>query len=212
MPGPVEPRTYRREEIASFRKTDEKFGGLSNMAPGFPVRVNDVFVGTAEALYQACRFPHLPDVQHVIISQTSPMTAKMKSKPHRSQSRPDWDDVRIQIMRWCLRVKLVQNWESFASLLLATGNHFIVEDSRRDDFWGAVSQEPGTLMGQNVLGRLLMELRQKVREAPAPWETINPPNIPSFLLYGQPIGRVDAVDAPSPHMFRRQVSYPASAR
>jgi len=46
------------------------------------------------------------------------MTAKMVSKPHRKDSRSDWDEVRVQIMRWCLRVKLAQHWETFGELLL----------------------------------------------------------------------------------------------
>ena len=159
MPRPVESRTYRRDECVTFRKTDEPFGGLSNMAPGYPLCVNGVLIGTSEAIYQACRFPHLPDVQRLIISQTSPMTAKMRSKPYRDQSRPDWDAVRVVIMRWSLRAKLVQNWEKFRSLLLLTEDRPIVEDSRRDEFWGAIAtkEDPSVLVGCNVLGRLLME-------------------------------------------------------
>jgi type I restriction enzyme S subunit len=34
----------------------------------------------------------------------------MRSKPFRKDSRPDWDAVRVKIMRWSLRVKLTQNW------------------------------------------------------------------------------------------------------
>lgn len=90
MHRPSEVRTYSRKDSAIFRKTAERFGGLSNMAAGFPLRVNGVYIRTSEALYQACRFPHLPDVQRLIIAEASPMTAKMKSKPHRKNSRPDW--------------------------------------------------------------------------------------------------------------------------
>jgi predicted NAD-dependent protein-ADP-ribosyltransferase YbiA (DUF1768 family) len=86
---------YKRAESAVFSKTKEAFGGLSNMAAGFPIRVNGVRILTSEALYQASRFPHLPDVQRLIIEQLSPMTTKMKSKPYRKDSRPDWDRVRI---------------------------------------------------------------------------------------------------------------------
>ena len=109
----VETRSYERQDSVVFCKTNEEFGGLSNMAPGFPLRVNGIDILTSEALYQACRFPHLPDVQRLIITQKSPMTAKMKSKPYRSQSRGDWDVVRVRIMRWCLRVKLAWNWTEF---------------------------------------------------------------------------------------------------
>jgi len=205
MPAPAELRTYRRNDCAVFRKTDERFGGLSNMAPGYPLCVNGVFIGTSEAMYQACRFPHLPDVQRLIISQTSPMTAKMRSKPYREQSRPDWDAVRVAAMRWSLRVKLVQNWEKFMSMLLMTEERPIVEDSRRDDFWGAVAtkEDSGILTGCNVLGRLLMELREKIRHvSPEEWLGVRPPSIPDFLLYKQPIGLVLKAEAPEQHTRR----------
>ena len=81
MGGRNQTRTYSRKESVVFRKTNEPFGGLSNMAGGYPIRVNGVRILTSEALYQACRFPHLPDVQKLIIGQISPMTAKMRSKP-----------------------------------------------------------------------------------------------------------------------------------
>jgi hypothetical protein len=38
MPEP-EFRTYHRKDIIVFRKTNEKFGGLSNMAPGYPINI-----------------------------------------------------------------------------------------------------------------------------------------------------------------------------
>ena len=64
-------RTYERQLTVVFRKTQEEFGGLSNMAAGFPLRVNGADIPTSEALYQACRFPHLPDVQRLIVAQKS---------------------------------------------------------------------------------------------------------------------------------------------
>lgn len=154
-------RTYYRPDSTVFLKTKEAFGGLSNMAGGFSLCVNGIDIRTSEALYQACRFPHLPAVQRFIIEQRSPMTAKMKSRKHHQDSRTDWDWVRVKIMRWCLRVKLIQNWDAFSELLLETGDRPIVEQSRRDDFWGAKPVDKHTLVGMNALGRLLIELRKK---------------------------------------------------
>jgi type I restriction enzyme S subunit len=184
-------RQYSRKCSAVFCKTDEEFGGLSNMAAGFPLVVNGVSIRTSEALYQACRFPHLPDVQRLIIEERSPMTAKMRSKPYRDQSRADWDSVRIRIMPWCLRVKLAQNWAAFGDLLRSTNDLPIVELSRKDDFWGAKPQEDGTLVGMNVLGRLLMELREDLRrDTGGNLKRVEPVPIPDFLLYEKPIGVV----------------------
>lgn len=186
-------RTYVRGEVVVVYKTKEDFGGLSNMASGYPLQINGVRILTTEALYQACRFPHMPEVQREIIGQHSPMTAKMKSKPHRKDSRPDWDDVRYKVMRWCLRVKLAQNYEEFGRLLLATRDRPIVEQSRKDDYWGAkLADEAGnTLIGQNVLGRLLMELREKLKDdGEGALKMVPPLGIPDFLLLGNPIETV----------------------
>ncbi len=188
-------RTYVRGEAVVVYKTKEDFGGLSNMASGYPLQINGVRILTTEALYQACRFPYMPEVQREIIGQHSPMTAKMKSKPHRKDSRPDWDEVRYKVMRWCLRVKLAQNYEEFGRLLLATRDRPIVEQSRKDDYWGAkLADEAGdTLIGQNVLGRLLMELREKLKDnAEGALKTVPPLGIPDFLLFGKPIETVTA--------------------
>ncbi|WP_082452876.1 NADAR family protein [Sphingomonas sp. Leaf208] len=191
----IDSRTYRPEEIVSFRKTAEAFGGLSNMAPGFPIRIAGVHLRTSEALYQACRFPHMPDVQRLIVNEASPMTAKMRSKPYRNESRERWDDIRIPIMKWCIRVKLAQNWRSFGDLLLETGNMPIVEDSRKDDFWGAIKDSNGDFHGQNVLGRLLMELREKLRLDPDRLKRVEPIKLSHFTLLGADIPIVTAEPA-----------------
>ena len=186
-------RTYARTGSAVFCKTKERYGGLSNMAGGFPLCVNGLRIRTSEALYQACRFPHRPEAQRLIIDQRSPMTAKMESDPHRHDSRGDWTRVRVPIMRWCLRVKLAQHWDAFGELLRSTDDRPIVELSRKDDFWGASPVDERTLRGVNALGRLLMELRQLVRSEPREnFLLVEPLKIPEFLLDGCPIGRVTA--------------------
>lgn len=202
-----EIRRYQRTGSVVVYKTKEDFGGLSNMASGYPLQVNGVRILTAEALYQACRFPLIPEVQREIIGQHSPMTAKMKSKPHRKHTRPDWDDVRFKIMRWCLRVKLAQNYSEFGRLLLATQDRPIVEQSRRDDYWGAkVAEDDETLTGQNVLGRLLMELRERLKQdSSGQLLTVEPLNIPNFFLLGRPIetvvGQLSAMKRPQTALF-----------
>ncbi|MBL7785142.1 MAG: NADAR family protein [Chitinophagales bacterium] len=188
-------RTYLASESVCFKKTKEAFGGLSNMAAGFLLQINDVPILTSEALYQCCRFPHLPDLQKLIIAEKSPMTAKMLIKPYKEQSRKDFDESKVDIMRWCLRVKLAQNFIEFGNLLLSTNNQAIVEDSVKDTFWGAVrdKNDDNILRGINALGRLLMELRKKYTENPFAPQLfyIEPPKIANFKLLGQEIGIVD---------------------
>ena len=188
-------KIYNATECCLFRKTKELYGGLSNMASGFPLKVNGVQILSSEALYQACRFPDLPDVQKKIIKEKSPMSAKMVGKPHISSSRTDWEDTRIKIMRWCLRVKLAQNFIEFGKLLESTFDKSIVEDSSKDDFWGAIrnKQDEKILKGTNALGRLLMELRQFYNEKRYSYEmfVIEPLTIPEFKLFGQNIELID---------------------
>ncbi len=117
------------------------------------------------------------------------MTAKMVGKPYRVDSRPDWDRIRTKIMRWCLQVKLAQNYPTFSALLLETVDLPIVEASRKDDFWGAKPVTPDVLVGNNVLGRLLMELRRRVQNGiPSDLQVVEPLPIPDFLLLGNVVG------------------------
>jgi len=189
---------YQREECAVFLRTAEHFGGLSNMAGGYSLLINRIRILTSEALYQACRFPNLPEVQKLIIGQASPMAAKMKSKPFRKDSRPDWDELRIDIMRWCLRVKLAQHWDKFGELLLSTGDQPIVEESYRDQFWGAKPINSETLVGTNMLGRLLVEVRKQLKKTDMHLlQVVEPLAIPQFFLLNKPIGVIESTKSNS---------------
>ena len=101
-------------------------------------------------------------------------------------------------MRWCLRVKLAQNWSSFGHLLLSTGDAPIVENSRKDDFWGAKPTQ-GVLVGMNILGRLLLELRENLKGPDRDnLRVVEPLQIPDFSLNGQSIGRIAFLDEQAP--------------
>lgn len=53
----------------SFLKTDDEFGGLSNMAGGFPLLVNGVRVLTSEHLYQSLKFSNNPEIQKAVLNR-----------------------------------------------------------------------------------------------------------------------------------------------
>lgn len=87
-------------------------------------------------------------------------------------------------MRWCLGVKLIQNFDKFSSLLLKTTEKPIVGTSSKDKIWGASPTQPGILIGVNALGRLLMELRKKVNDGTLHANSvIQPIDIPGLLLF-----------------------------
>ena len=153
---------YDPSECVVFFKTKEAYGGLSNMCGGFPLLVDGKLYRTSEALYQTLKFPNQPQIQEMIRYEPSPLFAKKKTSPYKHLIRKDWDDVKVDLMMWCLKVKLEQHPDDFGDLLRSTGSRPIVEKSRKDRFWGSVTREDGMLVGQNFLGKLLMELREQV--------------------------------------------------
>jgi predicted NAD-dependent protein-ADP-ribosyltransferase YbiA (DUF1768 family) len=64
-------------------------------------------------------------------------------------------------MRYVLSLKLAQNFDGFSQLLIETGNMQIVEKSAKDARWGAKQVNDSSIItGANVLGKLLIELRE----------------------------------------------------
>lgn len=190
---------YKKDEVCWFIKAADPFGCLSNMFQKdlkYQLKVNGVLFRSSEALYQASRFPDYPEIQEKVQKQKSPMAAKMVTKPHRrDKSREDWDVVRVDIMRWVLRVKLACNYKQMGAYLIASNNvkfkdthKSIVEIStKKDRFWGTVDDGNGNLDGENILGELLMELRTEYFEKRELMKSVPKPNIVSFRLFGEPI-------------------------
>ena len=88
----------------------------------------------------------------------------------------------------CLRVKLSQNWTRFGNVLEKTGQKPIVEESTKGSFWKGKPSEDGVLVGMNVLGRLLMELRDQYRDVEAGQaESLKFPTISHFRFLGEPL-------------------------
>jgi diaminohydroxyphosphoribosylaminopyrimidine deaminase/5-amino-6-(5-phosphoribosylamino)uracil reductase len=71
--------------------------------------------------------------------------------------RPDWERVKVDVMRTALRAKFTQH-AAARELLLATGRARLVENSPNDFVWG--NGRDGS--GRNLLGVLLAELRDEL--------------------------------------------------
>ena len=183
-------KVYYIEECAAFRRTHEKYGGLSNMAGGYPIYIKDKYIRTSEALYQACRFPDHPQLQEEIIAQKSPMTAKSISRKYDHLTRKDWMQQRVRIMNWCIHMKLLYNWKKFGNLFEQTGDMEIVELSSKDDFWGAFERS-GYAEGYNVLGLLLKQTRRDYFQNQGKETiTLGSLNLENFCLFGWQIGEI----------------------
>lgn len=185
---PLTAQTYQRDQCVVFHRAREAWGAFSNMAGGFPLAVNGATWRTSEALFQACKFPDAPEVQRMILAEASPIAVKMRIKAHAGRIRPDWFAINGAIMRWCVALKCARHAAVFAPLLAETGDRAIVEESRRDDFWGAIPAPDGlTLTGRNALGRLWEETRAAWRADPARAAVVAPPAVPGLLLLGDAI-------------------------
>ena len=161
-----------------IRKVKEVNGWLGNMSK-HPVQHEEKWWLTAEALFQALRFPmdavndKGENIRELIRAQRSPMAAKMKAKSSKAQMiiKPMGDED-LKNMKMVLRLKFKCNCNPLERNLLATGDSFIVEDCskrprRSGLFWGAKRLADGTWKGTNMLGQLLMELRTEICNRPA---------------------------------------------
>lgn len=74
---------------------------------------------------------------------------------------PDWENQKADCMRMVLRIKFNQD-SHCAQVLLATKDCPLVEDSPFDAFWGIGKNKNGL----NMLGKLLMEIRDEIKHQP----------------------------------------------
>lgn len=156
------------DNVVAIRRVREPFGYLGNMSP-HPVSYHGAGgeFATAEALFQALRFPRDSQTREEIRRARSPMTAKMLAKKNIAlmhvvpRSAQD-----LENMRFVLALKIGGHAE-VKNGLLSTGDRPIVEDcsARQTEsglYWGAALRD-GVWFGLNTLGVLWMELRAKLR-------------------------------------------------
>lgn len=131
---------------------------LSNFYPSpIPVAVDDDITFSAPTVEHY--FQYMKTVSdeegHEILAATTPGEAKRLGR--KSQLRPDWEQVKVQVMRDALRLKF--DTPQMKSKLLSTGDHFLVEGNHwNDTFWGVCAGK-----GRNMLGYLLMEIREELK-------------------------------------------------
>ncbi|NUP08811.1 MAG: NADAR family protein [Polyangiaceae bacterium] len=148
-------RPSARERILFYSVSDE-YGELSNFAP-YPIRLDGVQWPTTEHFFQAQKFSDA-DVREQIRRAPNPGEAARIGRSRKLRLRPNWDSAKVGVMRRAVRAKFEQH-PDLAALLLATGDAEIVEHTERDAFWG----DGGDGRGENVLGRILMEVRSMLK-------------------------------------------------
>ena len=111
--------------------------------------------GSAEAAYQSGKYP---PAERDIFTTLDPDGAKELAlkKPYDMKA---WERVKEQTMREVVRAKFTQH-PDLAAKLLATGERYLEETNWwGDKVWGVYQG-----VGQNLLGKILMDLRNNLRK------------------------------------------------
>lgn len=109
---------------------------------------------TVEHHYQAAKTDD-PVWASRILNAPTPAAAKKLGRE--APMRPTWDGEKVAVMLALLRVKFL--WPDLAQRLLDTGDAELVEGNWWGDrFWGVCNG-----VGENNLGRLLMQVREELR-------------------------------------------------
>lgn len=149
---------YPADRCVCIRKVAEEWGVLGNFART-PLVVGGVTFKNSEQLFHLMKFKDEEPVKAVYHAHNPKYTSKHWEKTHR---RHDWGAIIVDAMKFCLATKYEQS-EDFRNALAQSAGMYIVEDQtsfpkKTADTWGTklVGNE---YVGPNLLGRLLMELR-----------------------------------------------------
>jgi len=143
--------------MISFYVPSDAYGCLSNFSP-HGVSIDQVYWPTAEHFFQAQKFAGSEYAERIRCVRT-PGEAKNLGLTRKIPIRPNWEEVKIDVMREAVLAKFTAH-EDLRDRLLATGAQEIVENAPGDTFWGCGKFGNG----QNWLGRILMECRSQLRE------------------------------------------------
>lgn len=122
----------------------------------FMVEYKGVLWTTSEHAYQAAKFTDM-GISETIRAARSSHDAFKLGRTHADSIRPDWNEVKREVMEEIIRAKLAQH-PVIMKKLLETGAKEIIEDSPVDSFWGWGPDQNG----ENHLGRIWMKVRNEL--------------------------------------------------
>lgn len=152
---------YPAGRTVAFNKTDEAWGVLGNFA-ATPLLVDGVVFDCVEKLFQVMKFTDPAARKAVYARKGMPIKWTAKGLERDGRCRSDWGEHLVDVLKFCLVTKYSQS-EAFRAELARTGGRFIVEQAhgRADTYSARLSDDGTTWSGGNLMGRLLMELRDK---------------------------------------------------
>lgn len=142
-------------ETIKFYSTRGPYGSFSNFYKA-EVYYNYILWRTSEHAYQAAKFTD-EEIKLSIARAKSPFDAVAIGRDPRNAEhmRPDWEDVKYDVMKEIVGAKFSQHGR-LQDILVATGDALIIEDAPGDYVWGVGKDGTGT----NWLGKVLMEVRE----------------------------------------------------
>lgn len=142
------------EKIDCF---DGEFAFLSNFYPA-EVEFEGLRYPTSEHAFQAAKTLDQKIRREFITECETP--GKAKRKGNKLCLRPDWENIKLDIMTTIVRNKFYTNPE-LAEKLQATGDAILIEGTTwHDTFWG-IDLKTGE--GENHLGQILMKIRDELK-------------------------------------------------
>lgn len=122
---------------------------------------------SAEHMFQAYKFKKFmkPEAFRTFckgLLKMSPSQIKNYAKKCAPVKSGEWDTIRVDVMRLCIRCKFDQNIALRNKLMLIGDTELIEYNYWGDTFWGKALQKNGDFVGENMLGRLLMEYRDQL--------------------------------------------------
>lgn len=135
-----------------FYKPNEAFGLLTNFAR-LPIEVDGKIWPTTEHYFQAQKF-HDEAYRERIRTAETPRLAADLGRSRNVPLRPDWEEIKDDVMRRAIAEKVRQH-PAVQEVLRSTGTSLLVEHSPIDSYWG----DGGDGSGKNMLGKILMEAR-----------------------------------------------------
>lgn len=132
-----------------------------------PITVRSLTFPSVEHAFQAAKVQRGDEATRALIisackADGTPSPSHAKRLGARVKLRPDWEDIKVNVMRALLRVKFDQASDLGTRLLLTGGKHLVEGNDWNDTFWGCV-QVGNTWVGANMLGILLMERRKELQ-------------------------------------------------
>ena len=130
---------------------------FSNMLPlDKPFIYGGLSFRTVENFYQAMKAPKSDIETRQRIAMMDPYSAKRYWK--KRQPRPDWGQIKLDVMEYALRIKFAQG-TSWHQKLMATAGEIVEWNNWHDKFWGRCVCQRCRKQGENHLGKLLMKIR-----------------------------------------------------